>query len=193
MPYNSSINALNHLPGPLSGKRYEDHGAQQIIDDAAKAVETLRSLPAGQKETFASGFHELTAKLQARTSEQLARCQAMPAELPDPLPQPNVLYKANRRRGYTGREATEEDEKNARRAQKRAEHNAEDRRRENEGISQELQQEYIARHKQEEARRRESMAEYAAKFMERQQQQSLVAPGDLATLSSDELLDPPIT
>ena len=43
--------------------RYFDYGAQLIIDDAVKVVETLRSLPAGQKEVFASGFHDLTAKL----------------------------------------------------------------------------------------------------------------------------------
>jgi hypothetical protein len=110
---NSSIHASNHLPSPSSKKQYLDHGVQQIIDDAAKAVETLRSLPAGQKETFASGFHKLTAKLQARTNKQLARRQAMPAKLPDPLPQPNVLFKPNRKRGYTGVQAAEENKKDA--------------------------------------------------------------------------------
>jgi len=62
----------------------------------------------------------------------------MPAEMPDPLPQPNVLFKANRKRGYTGIEAIEEDEKDARRARRRAERDAEARRRENEARSQEL-------------------------------------------------------
>ena len=95
--------------------RYFDHSAQLIIDDAAKVVETLRSLPAGQKEVFASGFHNLTAKLQARTSDFLAHRMAIPAELPDPLPQPNVLFKKKRNRGYTGAEAIEENEKDARR------------------------------------------------------------------------------
>jgi len=37
----------------------------------------------------------------------------MPAKMPDPLPQPNVLFKANRKRGYIGIEATQEDEKDA--------------------------------------------------------------------------------
>ena len=43
--------------------QYFDYGTQLIIDDAAKVVETLRSLPAGQKEVFASGFYNLTIKL----------------------------------------------------------------------------------------------------------------------------------
>jgi hypothetical protein len=87
-----------------------------MIDSTAKAMETLRSLPAGTKEVFAAGFRDLTSQLQVRTSEYLARRREMPAELPDPLSQPNVLHKANRRRGYIGREAAEEKEKDARRA-----------------------------------------------------------------------------
>jgi hypothetical protein len=43
--------------------QYFDYSTQLIIDDAAKVVETLRSLPAGQKEVFTSGFYDLTAKL----------------------------------------------------------------------------------------------------------------------------------
>ena len=66
--------------------RYQDDGAQLIIDTAAGAVETLRSLPAGQKETFAFGFYNLTSKLQAKTGEMVASRRAIPAELPDPLP-----------------------------------------------------------------------------------------------------------
>ena len=42
----------------------------------------------------------------------------MPAEMPDPLPQPNVLFKPNRKRGYIGSEAAEEAEKDARRARR---------------------------------------------------------------------------
>jgi hypothetical protein len=82
--------------------RYFNYSAQLIIDDAAKVAETLRSLPAGQKEVFASGFHNLTAKLQTRTSEFLAHRTAIPTKLPDPLPQLNVLFKKKHNRGYTG-------------------------------------------------------------------------------------------
>ena len=45
--------------------RYFNDGTQLIIDDAVKVVETLWSLPTGQKEVFASGFYDLTTKLQA--------------------------------------------------------------------------------------------------------------------------------
>jgi hypothetical protein len=47
----------------LKASRYFDYSIQLIIDDAAKVVETLRSLLAGQKEVFASGFYDLTTKL----------------------------------------------------------------------------------------------------------------------------------
>jgi hypothetical protein len=57
-----------------------------MIDSTAKAVETLRSLPAGTKEVFVAGFCDLTSQLQAKTKEHLARRREMPAELPDPLP-----------------------------------------------------------------------------------------------------------
>jgi len=75
----------------------------------------------------------------------------MPAELPDPLLQLNVLFKPNRKRGYIGAEATEEEEKDARRIRRRAERDTEAQTRENEARSQELYQEYTIRHEQEEA------------------------------------------
>ena len=37
--------------------------------------------------------------------------QAMPAKIPDPLPQLNVLFKSHYKRGYIGVQATEEEEK----------------------------------------------------------------------------------
>jgi hypothetical protein len=77
-------------------------------------------------------------KLYARTDEFTASYEAMPVEMPDPLLQPNVLFKKKRNRGYIEAEAAEENEKNARRAQKQAECDAEDRRREGDRISQDL-------------------------------------------------------
>jgi ribose 1,5-bisphosphokinase PhnN len=65
----------------------------------------------------------------------LARRQEMPTKLPNPLPQPNVLHKANRRRGYIGREAAEEKEKDARRAQKQAKQEAKVTRIKNKAVS----------------------------------------------------------
>jgi hypothetical protein len=57
-----------------------------IIDAAAKAIEKLRSLLAGQKETFTSGFFDLITKLHSRADEIVVSRQEMPAELPPPLP-----------------------------------------------------------------------------------------------------------
>jgi hypothetical protein len=42
----------------------------------------------------------------------------MPSKLLDAIPKPDVLFKRNRRRSYTAREATEEEEKNKRRHDK---------------------------------------------------------------------------
>ena len=124
----------------------------------------------------------------------------MPAEMPDPLPQPNVLFKANRKRGYTSTEAAEEDEKDARHAQRRAEHNAEAQRRENEARSQELLKGRTAYEEQEEDHQRESIQIYTATVIERRRQQGLITPitliksiDHLTTSSSDKLSDPPIT
>jgi hypothetical protein len=39
----------------------------------------------------------------------------MPSELPEAIPKQDVLFKRNRRRGYTAREAAKEEEKNQRR------------------------------------------------------------------------------
>jgi hypothetical protein len=135
-----------YLGSHSAGVRYQDNSAQLIINAAAKAVEKLRSLPVGQKETFASGFINLTSKLHSRTNKIVASRQALPAELPLPLPQPNVLFKANRRRGYTGQEAAEEEEKEARCALKRAKRKAKLRKIKNKGVSKDLRREYIARH-----------------------------------------------
>ena len=53
---------------------------------AAKAIETLRSLPLGQKEAFASSFANSSAKLTERQGVLLAQHANLPPELPDPLP-----------------------------------------------------------------------------------------------------------
>jgi hypothetical protein len=86
IPNKSGTNTLKHLASSSSALRYQDDGAQLIIDAAAIVVEKLRSLPIGQKESFASGFVNLTLKLYSRTDEFMASRQAIPAEMPDPLP-----------------------------------------------------------------------------------------------------------
>jgi hypothetical protein len=65
----------------------------------------------------------------------MASCQAMPAEMPDPLSQPNVLFKSHHKRGYTGAQAAEEEEKDARCTRRRAERDTKARTRENEARS----------------------------------------------------------
>jgi hypothetical protein len=96
-----------------------------IIDAAAKAVIKLQSLLAGQKETFASGFVELTTKLHSRTDEFTASHKAMPAKNAQSSSTKCPLQK-KRNGGYTGAEAAEENEKDARRAQKQAKRDAKD-------------------------------------------------------------------
>jgi hypothetical protein len=65
----------------------------------------------------------------------MASRQAMPAKMPDPLPQPNVLFKLHCKRGYIGAQAIEEEEKDARRVQRRAERDTKAWTRENEARS----------------------------------------------------------
>jgi hypothetical protein len=72
MPNKLGTNYPKHPASSLSQLQYRDNGAQLIIDAAAKAVKKLRSLPIGHKETFASGFIDLTLKLHSRTDEFMA-------------------------------------------------------------------------------------------------------------------------
>ena len=126
--------------------RYPDNGEQLIIDAATKAIQKLKSLPPGEKEGYASGFDQLASKLTFKQDELTSSRQAMPAELPDANPRPDVLFKRNRRRGYRAREAAEEEEKSKRRHPKEAIRQAESERTEERAWSEELKQDHIARH-----------------------------------------------
>jgi hypothetical protein len=165
--------------------RYADDGAQRVLDAAATAIEKLRSLPPGQKEAFAAGFVDLTLQLGSRADEMMASRQALPAELPDPLTQPNVKYKANRRRAYTGREAAEEEEKNRRRAARKANREAELQRTENEAWNTELVQEARDR-----VKARDVLVVHAPAIVAQQRQQlappTLPTPSNVIEISSDE-------
>ena len=72
IPNKSGTNTLKHLASSSSALRYQDDGAQLIIDAAAIVVKKLRSLPTEQKKSFASGFINLTLKLYSRTNEFMA-------------------------------------------------------------------------------------------------------------------------
>ena len=80
LPSSSSISAEPESLSLSSEQpigRYTDNGAQMVIDAAAKAVEKLRSLPSGQKEAFAAGFQELTAKLRLWADELIQSRKAL--------------------------------------------------------------------------------------------------------------------
>jgi hypothetical protein len=147
----SATGIFSYLRSHSAGRRHQDNNTQLIIDTTTKTIEKLRSLLVGQKETFISGFCDLTSRLHSRTDEIVASRKVLPTELPLPLSYPNILFKANRRQGYTGRETTEEEEKETRRVSKQIERESELRRIKNEAISQDLRRGHIARHKAEEA------------------------------------------
>ena len=48
-----------------------------IIDAARRAVEKLRGLPPGQKESFATGFRSVTIELGSKADEMVASRQAL--------------------------------------------------------------------------------------------------------------------
>ena len=61
--------------------------------------------------------------------------QSMPAKLPPPLPQPNVMFKSSRKQGFIGIEAADENVKDVCYTQRQAEHNAKSQRIENKAVS----------------------------------------------------------
>lgn len=60
---------------------------------------------------------------------------AIPAELPLPVPQPNVFFKANCRQAYIGEEAAKKKKKETRRALKREQRESQLKRIENKAVS----------------------------------------------------------
>jgi hypothetical protein len=126
--------------------KYANNGEQLIIDAATKAVQKLKSLPPGEKEGYASGFDQLALKLAWKQDEITSSRQAMPSELPEAIHKQDVLFKRNRRRGYTAREAAKEEEKNQRRHAKETVRQAESARAKERAWSEELKREHLARH-----------------------------------------------
>jgi len=156
-------------PGPsYPALRYEKNGEQLIIDAATKAVAKLKTLAPGQKETYASGFNQLVSTLDTRQDEITSSRRALPAQLPNALPRPEVLFPKNRRRGYTGREAAEDNEKSARRVAKEKERQAESERAENERWNTEIRQEHINRHCAARAAREDALASVASASLARE-------------------------
>ena len=52
-----------------------------IRDVAAEAIETLKTLPASQNESFASGFETVTLELGETAGEMVKRREVMPTKL----------------------------------------------------------------------------------------------------------------
>jgi hypothetical protein len=104
-----------------AGDRYAQHGEDIIQEAALAAIEKLRSLPAGQAETFAQSFKKGTDKLTVAQDKLTASLERLPATLLVPLVKPNVRqFPTIRKQAMAGREAAEEQERDKRRQQQRA-------------------------------------------------------------------------
>ena len=108
-----------------AGDRSARAGEQLIIDTSLGMVEIHKSLPAGEKETFAQAFKKLCDSLAKNQVERLDRLKAIPRRLPDPIRQPKVTFIPGRKRALTGREAADLQEKDEARRRRRAQIEAE--------------------------------------------------------------------
>lgn len=95
----------------LTGDRYEDSGEQLIVHTMQKMTEKLCSLPAGQKEVFASSFVQGAAQLSKHQDNLIVSRAQIPAALPDLLLQSTTLFTKNRKRRLAGRELADQQEK----------------------------------------------------------------------------------
>ena len=114
-----------------------------MVHTLHKAVEKLKSLPAGQKEAFASLFVKGTSNLTNRQDKLMASRSAIPTRLPDVIQKPTFLFTRNRKRGLSGAALAERSERDRQRAIKRANCEAEATRREGEEILQQMRDERI--------------------------------------------------
>jgi hypothetical protein len=118
----------------VTSDRYVDSGEQLMVHTLHKAVEKLKSLPAGQKEAFASLFVKGTSNLTNRQDKLMASRSAIPTRLPDAIQKPTFLFARNRKRGLSGAALAERSERDRQRAIKRANCKAKATRREGEEI-----------------------------------------------------------
>jgi hypothetical protein len=108
-----------------AGDRSARAGEQLIINTSLRIVEIHKSLPAGEKETFAQAFKKLCDSLAKNQDERLDRLKAMPRRLPDLIRQPKVTFIPGRKRALTGREAADLQEKDEARRRRKAQIKAE--------------------------------------------------------------------
>jgi hypothetical protein len=108
-----------------------------------KAVQKLKSLPAGQKEAFANSFVKGATKLVKQQDTLITSRLAIPSTLPDALVKPTVPWARNKKRRLTGRELAEREERDRIRNNKRATREAEVARREGDEIAQQMRKEAV--------------------------------------------------
>jgi hypothetical protein len=129
------------------------------IECSRHHAETRNSRKVGVTDKQRLDTHnQLAAKLAWKQDEITSSRQAMPSELPDAIPKSDVLFKRNRRRGYTAREAAEEEEKNKRRQAKEIVRQAKSGRAEERAWSEELKRDHKARHSATRAARAEAIS-----------------------------------
>jgi hypothetical protein len=88
-------------------------------------VEIHKSLPAGEKETFAQAFKKLCGSLAKNQDERLDRLKAMPRRLPDPIRQPKATFIPRRKRALTDKEAADLQKKDEARRRRKTQIKAE--------------------------------------------------------------------
>ena len=125
----------------ITGDRYIDHGEQLMVHTLHKAVQKLKSLPAGQKEAFASSFVKGASKLSEQQDKLTLSRVLIPTRLPDALLQSTAPFARNKKRRLTGKELSEQNERDRIRDAKRATREAKAARQEGEEIIQQMRDE----------------------------------------------------
>src|SRR5271154_3283607 len=121
MSWNLALNLQQQSSNRHTGDRYARRGKDLIIEAALAAIEKHKALPARQAETFALRVKIGTEKLTVAQDKLTASLDALPLTLPAPLVEPNLRqFPSSRKRAMTGREATEQEERDKARQRRRA-------------------------------------------------------------------------
>lgn len=104
-----------------TGNRFQRRGEDLIREAALAVIEKHKSLPAGQAETLAPTFIKGMDKLNVVQDKLTESRQFLPATLPGPLVERNLWdFSTSRNRAMTGREATEQQERDQTRPRRQA-------------------------------------------------------------------------
>jgi hypothetical protein len=114
MSWDLAYNPQHDGKDRYAGDRFANRGEDVIQEAALAALETLRALPAHQAERFASIFKKGTDQLTIAQSKITAGFESLPLTLPEPLKEANLRqFPSSRKRAMTGREAAEQEERDA--------------------------------------------------------------------------------